>query len=140
MPSDSAAVDAALFNRLNGDATLLAAMTGGVHFDVGPKSGTAFVLVSQLAHEEAEMAGGTSWERFIYLVKAVTQAATGTTASTAAQRIQTLLHGQTFSATGYTTMKVDRLERVRYTEVDETNQDIKWHHRGGQYEVLVSPN
>lgn len=140
MPSDSSQVDQALFARLNGDAALMAAMAGGVHFDVGPKGGTAFVLVSQLAHEEAEMAQGTSWEQFLYLVKAVTKAPTGTTASTAAQRIQTLLHGQTLTASGYTTMKVDRLERVRYTEVDDVDQDTRWHHRGGHYVVLVSPD
>lgn len=141
MPSDPSKVDEALFNRLNGDSTLTAAMTGGVHFDVGPKSGTAYVIVSQLAHEDEYMAEGSAWEHFVYLVKAVVQSASGATASTAAQRIHTLLQGQSLSITGYTLMqRMDRLERVKYTEVDEVNADIRWQHRGGHYEVFVSPD
>jgi hypothetical protein len=57
---------------------------------------------------------------------------------TAAARIHTLLQLGTLTATGYTLMRLARLERVRYTEVDE-DTDARWQHRGGHYEVMVSP-
>ncbi len=137
--ADSGDVDTALVALLEADATLLALMIHGVDFDVSKHGSTTFVLVAQLAHEDVYMFGGIAWERFLYLVKAVHKSTTGATAKTGAARIQTLLHMQTLSVTGYGLMRMARVERVRYTEVDE-DTDARWQHQGGHYEVLVSPS
>ena len=102
------------------------------------KSAQRFVLISLLAHEDEYQFGGSAWERFTYLVKAVILETTGANVKTAAARIHTLLQDGTLAPTGYGLMRMARLERVRYTEVDE-DTDARWQHRGGHYEVMVVP-
>jgi hypothetical protein len=135
---DSSAVDEALSAKLLADATLRSLMPGGVYFDFTKAGVTQAVVISQLAHEDAYQFQGSAWERFVYLVKAVEQSSTGSNVRTAAARIHTLLQDGTLSAAGYGLMVMQRLERVRYTEVDQ-DSDARWQHRGGQYEVLVQP-
>lgn len=136
---DSSAVDAAVVGRLLGDATLTGLMPDGVYFDVGGKDATRFVLVSQVDEDDIEMQGGDAFERFLYLVKAVEKSTTGANVLAAAARIQTLLNGTTYAVTGYTLARSKRVARVRYTEIDDADPDIRWQHRGGRYEVWVSP-
>lgn len=135
---DSSAVDAALIAKLTSDATLTALMPDGVFYDYSPQGATRLVIVSQLAHEDAYQFQGHAWERFVYLVKAVDLDTSGSSAKSAADRIHTLLQDGTLTITGYELMNMHRLERVRYTEVDE-DTDQRWQHRGGQYELLVTP-
>lgn len=137
--ADASEVDAAVSSTLVNDATLAALMTDGVYFDVAAHGLTKFVIVSLLAHEDAYLFGGSAWERFVYLVKAVALSSTGADVKTAAARIHTLLQDGSLSPTGYGLMRMQRLERVRYTEVDD-DTDQRWQHRGGQYEVLVQPS
>jgi hypothetical protein len=138
MSADSSDVDAALSAKLLGDATLMALMPDGVYFDVASKNATRFVLLSLLTHEDNYQFGGEAWEVFTYLVKAVALNTSGGDVKTAAQRIHTLLQDGTLSATGYGLMRMQRTERLRITEVDEANNDIRWQHRGGHYEVWVA--
>lgn len=140
MPADSSEVDAALATKLLGDATLTSFMTDGVWFDQAKKDATKFVIISRLAHEDTYMLQGEAWERFLYLVKAVALETNGANVKQAAARIHTLLQDGTLSATGYTLMRMQRVESVRYTEVDEIDRDVRWQHRGGHYEVLVNPS
>lgn len=135
---DSSAVDNALVAKLSGDATLMGLIPGGVFFDYSPANVTQVVIVSQLAHEDAYQFRGSAWERFVYVVKAVALSTSGANVASAAARIHTLLQDGTLTITGYGLMVMQRLERVRYTEVDQDN-DQRWQHRGGQYEVFVSP-
>lgn len=138
---DSSAVDAAVVSRLLNDATLAGLMPGGVFWDVassGATKPTKFVIVSQVIHEDEAMFNATAFERFTYLIKAVELATSGANIQAAAARIQTLLHDATFTVTGYGLMTSHRLERIRYTEVDEMNADTRWQHRGGRYVVEVS--
>jgi hypothetical protein len=137
--ADSSDVDAAVVNRLLTDVTLTNLLPDGVYFDYGGHGKTRFVLVSQLAHEDEDMFGGPAYERFTYLLKGVELSTTGANIKAAAARIHTLFSGTTFTVTGYGLMTSKRVERVRYTEVDETNADIRWQHRGGHYEIWVSP-
>jgi hypothetical protein len=138
--ADSSQVDAAVIGRLLGDATLSSLMSDGVYWDVAAHGKTRFVIVSQVDHSDEPMLQGTAYERFLYLVKAVELSTSGANISAASARIQTLLHDATFAVTGYGLMVSRRVERVRYTEVDEVDRDIRWQHRGGQYEVMVSPS
>lgn len=136
---DSSAVDAAIVGRLLADSTLQGLMPNGVFFDVARHGNTQFVIVSQVAHEDVPMFGATAYERFTYLVKAVELATSGANILAAAARIQALLHRVDFSITGYGLMASKRIERIRYTEVDPDDEDKRWQHRGGHYEVIVSP-
>jgi hypothetical protein len=136
---DSSAVDAAVISRLVNDATLQGLMPDGVYWDVAAHGKTRFVIVSQVIHEDEAMFDGDAFERFTYLVKAVEKTTTGANIQAATARIQTLLHRATFLVTGYGLMSSRRVERIRYTEVDEVNADVRWQHRGGRYEVWCSP-
>ena len=137
---DPSEVDAAIVAKLAGDATLLALMPDGVYVDVAPSGKTQFVIVSLATHHDEPMINsGTAFELSQYLVKAVEQSNSGTTVKTAAARIDALLQHVALTITGYSHAITRRAERVRYTEVDEVNRDIRWQHRGGRYDVMVSP-
>ncbi len=135
--SDSSAVDVAVMAKLSGDATLMGVTTDGVWRDEAPQGATKFVIVSQQAHEDNYQENGEAYELFTYLVKAVTQSTSGSDVSTAAARIHTLLQDGALSPTGFRLLNMHRTERIVYTEVDESNLDLRWQHRGGLYEVMV---
>lgn len=137
---DSGAVDAAIVARLAGDATLMGLMTDGVYFDVAASGKTKFVIVSLTTSFDDHEFCGTAFEEVTYLVKAVTLGTSGAEVRAAAARIHALLQGVQLTVAGYTNALLRRTEYVRYTEVDDVDNDIRWQHRGGRYEVWVSPN
>ena len=139
MPSDASEVDAALSATLVNDATLNALMTDGIYFDLSAHGKTKFVIVKLLDHNDTYMYQGSAYERSVYLVKAVALSSTGADVKAAAARIHTLLQDGALAPVGYSLIVMQRLERVRYTESD-VDTDARWQHRGGQYEVLVSPS
>lgn len=136
--ADTSAVDAAILAKLLGDSTLMALVPDGVYWDIAKSSATRFVIVSQLAHEDTYQLGGSAWEVGEYLVKAVIKETSGVDAKTAAARIHTLLQDASLTITGYGLMRIQRAERVRYTEIDD-DADARWQHRGGRYSVWVTP-
>lgn len=139
--ADSSDVDAALSAKLladTGAGGLMTIMTDGVWFDVAPHGKTRFVVISLLNEDDEPMFQGRAFEDALYLVKAVAQETTGVNVKAAAARIDTLLEGGTLSISGYSLMRMTRISRVRYTEVDEQNEDIRWQHRGAHYAVTVS--
>ena len=115
-------------------------MPDGVFMDMAPSGATRFVLVSVVIAEDSYVFEGIAWEQVLYLVKAVERSSSGAGVSAAAARIHTLLQGAALSITGYTNMLCRRTERVRYTEVDPEDNDARWQHRGGRYEITASPN
>ena len=136
---DSSAIDAAVIQRLSSDATLTSLMPDGVYWDIAPHGKNRFVKVSLVIHEDEAMLQGDAYERVTYRVLAVELATSGSNSIAAAARINTLLHNATFAVTGYGLMACHRIERHRVTEADEENADVRWQHRGGDYEVWVSP-
>ena len=136
---DSGAIDAALVTKLFGDATLMALTPDGVFIDVAATGGTRFVIVSLVTAFDEPMLGGRAYEEAEYLVKAVHQSTSPASVRSAAARIDVLLDNQPLTVTGYEHMVTRRVERVRFTEVDEVNQDTRWQHSGGRYAVSVSP-
>jgi len=138
--ADPAEVDAAIVTHLANDATLAGLLPDGVYMDIAPSGKTQFVIVSLVIHEDNYMLGGEAFEKALYLVKAVDKSTSGSIAKAAAARIQTLLQDVPLTITGYTHMLTQREERVRYTEVDESEPDTRWQHRGGRYAVFVSPD
>lgn len=135
---DSSDVDAALLAKLKGDAALMALATDGVVFDEADKGQTKFVLVSLIDEHDEPMFQGRAFEDALYLVKYVEQGTSGVNAKAAAARIDALLDGQSLTVAGYTLMTMRRESRIRVTEVDEIDNDLRWQHRGGRYQVVVS--
>ena len=138
---DASALDAALLSRLQTDAVLTSLMPDGVYWDLAPQGSTEFVIVS-LSDFSSELIFGDAdaFDRPAYLVKATARTTGGTAVKDAAARIHDLLHRQplTLTGTGYELMLMRRVRRVRYTELDPTDQALRWQHRGGVYEILVS--
>lgn len=114
-------------------------MPDGVYWDVARHGSTRFVIVSLVFHQDVPMFDATAYEEFTYLVKAVELATSGANNQAAAQRINTLLHDATFTVTGYGLMRSQRVGHVRFVDPDPEDPDIRWQHRGGRYEVTVSP-
>ena len=139
MPADTSAIDAALLAKL-ADPTLTGLCPDGVFFDVAPPSAKRFVIVQLIIHEDTDgFDTPRAWERAVYLVKGVVLASSGGDVKTAAARIDALLQRVPLTITGYDHMTTLRRERIRYTEVDAVDADIRWQHRGGQYEIFASP-
>jgi len=139
--ADVAAVDAALIGVLASDATLAALLPDGVYVDVAPSNKTRFVIVQQQTHEDVEGFVSALYETCQYRVTARVLESTGVNVNAAAARIHALLHDQVIAAiTGYVHMTTLRIERVKFTEVDAIDNDIRWQIAGGDYEVFVSPN
>ncbi len=136
--ADSSAIDNALMAKLGADATLLAICTNGVYWDEAPPGSTKFVIVSLVDEVDEPTFGGRAYEDALYLVKAVALSTAGANMQTAAARIDALLEDQTLTVSGYTHMVMHRESRVRMTEVDEVDADIRWFHRGGHYRVQQS--
>jgi hypothetical protein len=139
--SDSTAIDVALLALLQTDAELLAAMPDGVWYDVAPAGAERFVIVSLLHEADTSGFDGRAFEDALYLVKAVARSTVATANAdvrAGAARIDALLERHTLTADGYSPMLVERRERVRVSEVDDVDQDLRWYHRGGHYAVVMS--
>jgi hypothetical protein len=136
--SDSSDIDAALVAKLLADATLMALVPDGVFFDLANPGATRFVIVSLIDAEDEPMFGRRATETPLYLVKAVMLSTSGGNIKAAAARIDALLDGGTLTITGYALMNLQRTSRVRMTEVNEQDASIRWYHRGGRYELMVS--
>lgn len=140
--ADSSEVDAAIVAALKADTStggLMTLMTDGVWMDMAPKDSTKFVIVSLATHLDEYDFGGEAFEDARYLVKAVDLNVSGQRVKAAAARIQAVLQDATLSINGYGQMLLQREERIRYTEVSDSNPDIRWQHRGGRYRIFVSP-
>lgn len=142
---DSSDVDAALSAKLLGDVTLMALMTDGVWFDSARQDASKFVIISLITEFDTAMLNARAFEDATYLVKAVAKSTEqeplpAATIKSAAARIDVLLDGQQLVVPGYKLMVMQRIERIRYLERDEVNSATSWHHRGGRYQVMVSPS
>lgn len=137
--ADVAAVDAALLAVLAGDAALMALVPDGVYLDAAPAGLSRFVIVQFQTHADVEGFGAALYEEFRYSVTARILATTGVDANAAAYRIHQLLQDTVLTIAGYTHMATLRVERLKFPDVDAIDNDIRWQHAGGDYEITVSP-
>ena len=138
--ANAAAVDAALFAALAADAPLQTLLPDGVYFDVAPASKTRFVIVQLQTHLIEEGFGMELYEVFQYRITARGLMTTGVDANAAAFRINQVLSWLPLAPIdGYTHMETLQVERVKFTEVDAIDNDIRWQIAGGDYEIYVSP-
>jgi hypothetical protein len=138
--ASASAVDTAVLAVLKSDTALAALLPDGVWIGTAGRDSRRFVLVQQLDHIDDAMFGGTAYERFVYLVRAFALATDAVVVSGGADRIHALLHRQPLSVTGYTHMGTLRIgHQGDDPELDPVDTDLRFQHRGGQYEVFVSP-
>lgn len=139
---NSSAIDNAVVALLRADATLAALVPDGVYVDEAPPAATRFVIVQIVdARDVATFDNPRAIEEVTYMVKAVMLSSAGGNPSAAADRIDAVLQDAALSVTGYSVVGVYRdpdAPRLRYTEKDENDPDIRYFHRGGQYRVQVS--
>lgn len=136
--ADSSEIDSAIVAKLLADATLMALVPDGVFFDIASPNAQRFVIVSLIDESSDAVFGARATETPLYLVKAVMLSSSGGNIKAAAARIDALLEGGTLAVAGYTLMNMQRDARVRMTEVNDDDASIRWFHRGGRYEVMVS--
>lgn len=145
MRIDSSAIDAALTDYLRTDPTLADLLTDGWFQDEAPPGMTRFGIVSLITGHDEGVFGGRGIEDCLYLVKAVVLNDDSGRARAAAARIDELLDPQpptppaTFEIPGYALIAARREERIRSLEVDGTDNQIRWQHRGGRYQVIAAP-
>jgi len=135
---DSTAIDQALIAKLGADVTLLSYMPNGPHWEESPSGSTKFVIVSMVDSVDEAVFGGRAIESVLYMVKAVGRSDKNPDMVAAAARIDASREDQPLTVTGYSWMTVHREGRIRTTEVDDVNPDIRWQHRGGFYRVEMS--
>lgn len=130
-------IEQAVIQKLGADATLASLAPGGIWLDVAPETATEpYIIVNLQSHlDTVAMSDALSFETAFLLVKAIVSGGSAASAQTAADRVQTLLHGTTLTITGGTLMSMTRSGRVRYVEVDG---DQRFQHVGALYEVAVS--
>lgn len=137
--ADSSAIDDALVAALLADSTLMALVPDGVYVDEAAPNAQRFVIVSLVDAPDTQGFGGRAFETPLYLVKAVTLATSGTNVKAAAARIDAVLENAQLTIAGYACLKVQRDSRFRVTTVDAQDASLRWHHRGGRYEIMVQP-
>ena len=133
-------VDLALIAKLAGDPTLATLAPGGVFREVAPQGvAEPYVIVQLMGHQdEYSLNRAQAFEDFTFMVKAVQQSSSGTTAQSVADRVHALLQNGTLTITGYRLVDMKRTERIAYVEIDD-DRDRRFQHRGGLYQVLVEP-
>jgi hypothetical protein len=145
MSIDSSAIDTAVIDYLRSDTTLAGLLTDGWYQDEAPPRLTRFGIVSLIAGTDEAIFGQRAAEDCLYLVKAVVLNDDSGRARAAAARIDELLDPQppappaTFPIAGYALILSRRDERIRSLEVDGTDNQIRWQHRGGRYQVIAAP-
>lgn len=141
MASELIGTDDLIRDLLAADATLTTALGGTkIYADQAPQ-GTAFpyVILAFLSSPDTEVVGGYRVHtRPLYLVKAVTEGNSWSTAGTIADRIDDVLQqaAGTRPAQGIEVQSIVREGIVRYIETPPQGQPIR--HYGGQYRCFVS--
>jgi len=139
MASSPNAVDAAVMAVLATDATLMALLPDGVWMEAAKPGAKRFVVVEPLEHDDTYGFTETLYERYVYAVRAVALATDGALVMSGADRIQELLQEVPLTVPGYSWMTTLRLRRAREAELDAVDTDARFQHRGGHYEVWLSP-
>lgn len=134
-------LEKAILTMLGADAELAALLPDGVYWDLAPIGADAFVSVS-LSESRGlpEFGDVDTYRAFTYLVKAVARGTSSSPTAAADARLQALLDGALIplpAAAGATMMIARWIDRVRYTETTAAAET--WQHRGGRYEMTVTP-
>lgn len=137
---DANDVERALIGKLSGDPELTGYLPDGVYYDEAPIGATRFVIVSLSSSRGLyELDDDETFREFVYVVKAVVQASGSDPVAKADKRIQALIDRQDLDlppSAGAELMVARWVDRIRYTE--SVNNET-WQHRGGRYQITVTP-
>ena len=125
------ALETALYTQLTGGTALTALLAGTTSvYNTQAPPGAAFpYVVFNLASGLTENVDDNERDDLYYTVKGVGTATMGQVGNIAAQ-LDSLLHKQSLSVSGYTNLWQRRTARVQYAEVDA---GITYYHQGGTY-------
>ena len=125
-----------LYGVLSGDATLAGLVSTRIYGYLAPNSATYPLVVYQYQAGSDLMGVGTAriWSDSVYVIKAIAKAETFGTLKTIADRIDTLLHAESGSATGGSVVGCVRERAYSLVEVVDT---VQLRHLGGIYRILV---
>ena len=124
-------LEAALYAKLSGDATLTTLAPGGVWRGIAPLGTTGVVVVfSQISSIDAYTLADRATSTHNYMVKAIAPGETATPAWDAAARIDALLTDQPMTLSSGSVMSVRRERTMTLTENDGGEE---YQHAGGYY-------
>lgn len=133
-------VEKALIGKLSADAELIGYLSDGIYYDLARQGATRFGIVSlSTSRGLYELNDGETFRAFTYVVKAVVLGNGNDPVAKADARIQALIDRQPLALppeSGASLMVARWVDRVRYTE---TANNEFWQHRGGRYEITVTP-
>lgn len=130
------AVDAALWAKLTGDATLMGLATGGVYHRVAPAgTSTPFVVFNLQDGESSYTQGRLATRDLVYLVKGIDEGLSGKVAGQIDERVNVLLTDVMLTVAGWTNIYLRRSSDVEYIEVAD---GVVYQHVGGLYDVMVT--
>lgn len=137
-------LDASIYNKLTGDATLtglLAAGTASVFNGMAPQGAAMpYVVFSAASDRDGYTLDAEATVDFIYGVKAVTSSPAGSptkkAAGTIAARIKTVLNDAPLTITGRTWLSTRRESSIDYSEPANSNV---YFHVGGNYRIWIAP-
>jgi hypothetical protein len=136
---NASAIESALIGKLASDPELAGLLPDGVYWDLARQGSTRFAVVSlSTSRGLSEINDGETLRAFVYVVKAVALGPDADPIVAADARIHALLDRGSLdlTAAGCSLMIMRWLDRIRYTETAAADT---WQHRGGRYEVTVTP-
>jgi hypothetical protein len=131
----SSPLSKSLQEYLTADATLLAAMPGGVYMDPAPQNVVQpFVVMELMDGRDEGYGGGPRITGATYSIAAFAPASIADQARTAAERIDALLDYAALTLDGHAVLGVRRV-----APVDETFEETtgRWAKVGGEYQLWV---
>lgn len=124
-------LEAAIYTKLSGDATLAGLAPGGVWRGVAPLGTTGVIVVfSQVSSLDAYTLAERATTTHNYLIKAIAPGESATPAWDAAARIDALLTDQPLALSAGSVMSVRRERAMTLTENDGGEE---YQHAGGYY-------
>ncbi len=133
------AIDAALYTKLAG-GTALTTLLGGtaVYQYLAPeKTDPPYVIYQRMSQVPINVLAGAAIESAAYMVKGVTEGPSAVLAGSVAGAIDTLLQDQTLTISGYTHLHLRRESSIDYVETDN---GVRYSHRGAIYRILADPD
>lgn len=133
-------VDAAVYARLSGDATLSALIPGGVWRMLAPEGTIGAYAVFQLVSAEADQrtlgTSGPAIARLLYQVKVIEKGSSASNAKTALARVDTLLDDYTLSLSPNYLLVSRRESRIPDTVERLDNEEV-YQSVGASYRIEV---
>jgi hypothetical protein len=129
-------VQAALYARLNGQATTLG-LTGGVHYRLAPMDATTpFVVFSKQSGVPLQrgLGGDVAADNLVYLVKVIDEGESNLRAAAIMADVNAILDNRPLAVTGHNNVLLQRISDV---ELDETDSGQTWQHVGAEYRLIV---